>query len=112
MGIVRDPQFGCIVMIGAGGILVEIIRDVVFAVPPFDQEKARALIERLGARTLLEGARGQGPVAVDALAEAFSNFSILASSLKSEIASFDVNPVIVNADEAVVVDALVVASEE
>ena len=69
LGIVRDPQFGPLVLVGAGGVLVEVLRDRRLAMPPLDELRARSMVDRLKVRPLLDGVRGQPASNVDALAE-------------------------------------------
>lgn len=108
-GMVRDAQFGPLVVVAAGGVLIEVLEDRVFAVPPFGQATARALIARLRAAKLLAGVRGRPAADLDAVAAALSAFSVLADALGREaIAEIDLNPVICGPDGAVAVDALVV----
>jgi hypothetical protein len=107
-GMVRDDQFGPIVMVGAGGVLVEIMDDRCFALPPFGTESAKRLIGRLKISRLLDGFRGAPPADRDGLALALSRFSVLAAALGDVIGEIDVNPVIAGPDGAVAVDALVV----
>lgn len=111
MGFFRDPQFGPVVMIGAGGTLVEVLKDVVFALPPFDVSEARKLIDRLRLRPILDGVRGKPAVDIEGLAAAASRFSILASALGQSLSSLDVNPLIVNENGAVAVDGLIAANK-
>ena len=108
-GMVSDPQFGPLVMVGAGGILVEVMKDACFAMPPFDTAEAHRLIDRLSIRRLLDGVRGKPPANVDAVAEALARFSVLAATLGDAIAEIDVNPMIAGPDGCRAVDALVVA---
>jgi acyl-CoA synthetase (NDP forming) len=107
-GMVRDAQFGPIVMIGAGGILVEALDDRCFALPPFGAEDARRLIGRLKLARLLGGVRGAPPADLEALAQALSRFSVLVAALGDVVAEIDVNPVIAGPAGAVAVDALMV----
>jgi acetate---CoA ligase (ADP-forming) len=108
LGIVRDPQFGPLVLVAAGGVLVEVLHDRRLAFPPLDPPRARASIDRLRVRPLLDGVRGAAPSDVDALARAVSRLSVLASDLGDRLDALDVNPVIVTSDGCVAVDALVV----
>jgi acyl-CoA synthetase (NDP forming) len=108
LGARQDPQFGPIVVLGFGGILAETLRDAVFALPPFSPADARAYLDRLRLRPLLDGTRGKPAVNIDAFCESASCFSVLVHELKDSIAEFDVNPVIANAAAAVAVDALVI----
>jgi acyl-CoA synthetase (NDP forming) len=108
LGIVRDPQFGPLVLVAAGGVLVEVLHDRRLAFPPLDAPRARASIDRLGVRPLLDGVRGASPADVDALARAVSRLSVLAADLGDQLDALDVNPVIVTSDGCVAIDALVV----
>lgn len=109
-GLVNDAQFGPMVLIGTGGIFVEVLGDSVLAKPPFDAVCARALIDRLQGRAMLDGVRGKPAADLDALAQALARFSVLAATLGAAIDELDLNPVIAGPDGAVAVDALVVPS--
>ncbi len=110
LGIVRDPTFGPLVMVAAGGILVELLKDRVLALPPVDPARALALIDRLRSRAILDGVRGAPASDVAALADAVSRLSVLAMDLGEHIDALDVNPVIVSPQGCVAVDALVIAT--
>ncbi|HMG49457.1 MAG TPA: acetate--CoA ligase family protein, partial [Inquilinus sp.] len=109
LGLHRDPDFGPVVLVGFGGIHAEILKDAVFALPPFDAAEARRLIDRLRLRPLLDGARGAAPADIDAMAQAAARFSALAAALGDGIETIDVNPILVLPRGAVAVDALVAA---
>jgi acyl-CoA synthetase (NDP forming) len=108
LGIVRDPQFGALVLVAAGGILVELLKDRALAVPPLDERRAHDLIDRLKSRPLLDGVRGAPAADVDALAVALVRLSVLAGDLGDLLDALDINPVIVSPGGCVAVDALVV----
>lgn len=108
MGMVRDSNFGPIVMLGAGGVFVEIMKDVRVILPPFGVDVAEREIDRLKIRPLLDGARGRPAVDIKALAETLSHFSALVFALGDSIREIDVNPLIVGPEGCVAVDALVV----
>ncbi|HUG62542.1 MAG TPA: acetate--CoA ligase family protein, partial [Methylomirabilota bacterium] len=108
LGIVRDEDFGRTVMIGAGGVHAEILKDVVVAKPPFDAAKAHRMIDRLRFRRLLDGARGAPPASIDMLAVTLARFSVLAAALGDAIETMDVNPLLAGPTGALAVDALVV----
>jgi len=111
LGIKRDPQFGPIVILGFGGILAETINDVQFALPPFDATHARRCIDRMTLRPLLDGVRGGPAVNIDDFCETAARFSVLAHVLRDVLSEVDVNPLIVNDEGAIAVDALVVGRD-
>jgi acyl-CoA synthetase (NDP forming) len=108
LGIVRDDQFGPLVLVGAGGILVEIMKDRRLALPPLDEARARSLVDGLEVRPLLDGVRGRPAADVDALAKSVVAVSWLAHDLGGHLEALDANPVICLADSCVAVDALVI----
>jgi succinyl-CoA synthetase beta subunit len=108
LGVVDDPQFGPLVMVAAGGVLVEVLRDRRFALPPFGHHQAMAMLDRLAVRPLLDGVRGAPPADLDAVADAVARLSTLAVDLGPDLAALDVNPLIAGPDGCVAVDALVV----
>jgi acyl-CoA synthetase (NDP forming) len=107
LGMIADPTFGPLVLVGAGGVLVELLRDRALAVPPIDATAAHRMIGRVAVRPILDGVRGAEPADVDSLADAIARLSVLAADLGDLIAALDVNPVIVGPKGCVVVDALV-----
>jgi acetate---CoA ligase (ADP-forming) len=111
LGVVADPQFGPLVMVAAGGVLVELLGDRRFALPPVDRRQAAALLDRLAVRPLLDGARGAPPADLDAVVEAVVAVSALALDLGDRLAALDVNPLVASPDGCVAVDALVVAGQ-
>jgi acetate---CoA ligase (ADP-forming) len=108
LGVVADPQFGPLVMVAAGGVLIEILRDRRFALPPLDRRQALAMLDRLAVRPLLEGVRGTAPVDLDAVADAVANLSTLALDLGDRLAALDVNPLVAGPAGCVAADALVI----
>jgi acyl-CoA synthetase (NDP forming) len=111
MGARRDPQFGPVIMLGFGGVLAEVVKDVVFALPPFDAAYARRLIDRLRLRPMLDGVRGAGPAAITAFCEMAADFSAMVAALGAQLQEVDVNPVIVNEESCIAVDALIVGAK-
>jgi hypothetical protein len=110
LGVVADPQFGPLLMVAAGGVLVEVLRDRRFALPPVDRERALAMLDRLAVRPLLDGARGTPPVDRDAVADAVVRLSALAVDLGDRLAAVDVNPLVAGPAGCRAVDALVVGT--
>ena len=110
-GVVRDPQFGASVMLGIGGILAEAIADVVFRPAPLDRVTAHEMIADLATQKLLGEFRGEAAVDREKLVDVLVGLGKLASE-RSDIASIDVNPLIVRADGVpIAVDALVEIGE-
>ncbi|MDR2947410.1 MAG: acetate--CoA ligase family protein, partial [Candidatus Adiutrix sp.] len=90
---VTDPQLGSGLMVGLGGVWVEIIKDVVFGYPPLDRAAALELIDRLKCAPLLNGYRSRPGVNKEALAIMIERISAMLPALP-EIAELDLNPVI------------------
>jgi acetate---CoA ligase (ADP-forming) len=110
LGITRDPTFGPMLMVGLGGIHVEVLRDVTFAPVPIDRHEALALLGQLKGAALLNGVRGEPPVDRAALAELMATLSRFAADHADLIDEIDLNPVIVHpqGEGLTVVDALIV----
>ncbi|HWA42846.1 MAG TPA: acetate--CoA ligase family protein [Hypericibacter adhaerens] len=108
LGCVLDPDFGPLVMVSAGGTLIELFCDRQFALAPFDEHRALRMIERLAVARTLNGVRGAPAKDKRSAARALADFSIMCASLGSAIAEADVNPLIVSETGAVAVDALLV----
>ena len=107
LGMIRDAQFGPLVMLGFGGVHAEVLRDVAFALPPLDALTARRLLSKLRLRPLLDGRRDGGAVAIDSYCEAAACFSVLAAELGEHVEAIDVNPLIVHRQGSVAIDVLV-----
>ena len=108
LGLVRDPQFGPMLLVAAGGLLVELLHDRALAIPPVDRERAAALIDRLRVRPLLDGVRGAPAADIGAVVDALVALSTLAVELGDVLEALDVNPLVCGPAGAVAVDALVV----
>jgi acyl-CoA synthetase (NDP forming) len=108
LGMITDDQFGPVILISAGGTLIEMLSDRVALLPRVDSTRALRALERLQIRPLLDGARGAIPVDIDALAEVIVRFSELVVDGADFIDAIDVNPVIAGRTGSVAVDALIV----
>jgi acyl-CoA synthetase (NDP forming) len=104
VGLVADAQLGPLLVLAAGGVLIELLADRAVALPPVD---ATAMLSQLRAARLLDGFRGAPPADREALLSVVRAVSQLALELGDAITALDVNPVIVSPDGAVAVDALV-----
>ncbi len=107
LGFSRDPQFGACVMFGVGGILTEAIRDVSFRVAPITERDAEEMIDEIRMSKLLGAFRGKPAVDRLALVKALVNLGDLGYRT-NEIAEIDINPVMIDGDSPIAVDALVV----
>ena len=109
LGMVRDPQFGPIVVVSAGGTLIEFLRDSASALAPFGPATAARMLDRIAVSRLFAGARGFAPVDPEALAMIIARFSVLAAELGDRVTEIDVNPLICGTS-IVAVDAVVVSA--
>jgi len=110
VGITRDPDFGPMLMVGLGGIHVEVLKDVAFAPVPLGEDETLALLDELKGAALLDGVRGEPPADKAALARLMAALSRFAADHADTVAEIDLNPVIVHAagEGLTVVDALIV----
>jgi acyl-CoA synthetase (NDP forming) len=102
-----DPQFGPVIMFGIGGILVEVLKDVVFRVLPITRSSARQMLSEIRSAPILNGFRGQASVDREALVELLMTVSEVVESYP-EIREMDLNPVIAGARSLTVVDARII----
>jgi acyl-CoA synthetase (NDP forming) len=112
LGMIRDALLGPVVVVGAGGVLVELMADRAVALPPVDLAGAHRLLDRLTVRPVLDGVRGMPRSDVDAVAAGVVSMSLLALELGDVIAALDVNPLRCGPSGAVALDALVVPLAE
>jgi acyl-CoA synthetase (NDP forming) len=110
LGISRDPDFGPMLMVGLGGIHVEVLKDVAFAPVPLSIEEAHDLLGQLKGAALLDGVRGEPAADKEALAHLMVTLSRFAADHADSIAEIDLNPVIVHraGEGLTIVDALIV----
>jgi acetate---CoA ligase (ADP-forming) len=95
LGIIRDPVFGPVAMVGLGGIFIEVLKDVAFRRCPFGAAEAERMIRSLRGFPLLDGIRGRPRADVPALARALSALSAFAVAAGPRLLSIDVNPMLV-----------------
>lgn len=98
LGSVNDSAFGPTVMFGLGGIFVEVLKDVTFAVSPVSHSDALKMQAAIRGAKILAGARGEAPRDREAMATTISRYSQMILDLKDEIAESDANPVMVYED--------------
>jgi succinyl-CoA synthetase beta subunit len=107
VGCRHDPSFGPLLLVGFGGIYAEILNDTEIELGPVDAEAAAAMIRSLRGASLLLGARGRPPLALDGAAAFTAQLSALAAA-HPEIAEIEVNPLLVLPERVVALDARVV----
>lgn len=108
LGLARDHELGPLLVVGAGGVLVELLADRAVALPPAGPEQARELVGELRAAALLAGVRGRPAADLDAVAAAITGLSRLATELGDGLEALDINPLICGPHGAVAVDALAI----
>ena len=106
-GITRDPQFGPAVMLGLGGIHTELYRDVIFRLPPLNENDVFEMVSELKGAPLFKGFRGSRPVDMERLADWMIRLGWLALN-DEKIQEFDVNPLLIVNGEPVAVDATII----
>jgi len=107
VGSRHDATFGVQVLVGFGGVMVEVMRDIQLASAPVSPDQARAMLRRLSLWPILAGVRGRPPLDVDAVADTVSRLSWLAHDLGPRLTDLEINPLIVRTagKGAVAVDA-------
>jgi len=111
VGGVHDPQFGPMLMVGLGGIFVEVLGDVTFRICPVTYAEAREMLDQLKGAALFDGVRGTEPVDREALIEVMLRVGGpdgLLNKHGADIAELDLNPVIASKTSAVAADARVI----
>ena len=108
VGARHDSQFGPLVIVGLGGVLVEVLRDTALALAPVTPAEAEAMLRRLKGAALLDGFRGAPAVDIAKLSQIVARFSELAADAGSEVAEMEINPLICAGDRIVAADALIV----
>ena len=108
VGVKRDPQVGPVLLVGLGGVLVEIMRDTALALAPVGLAEARRMLEGLKGFKLLQGYRGTPAADLDSVCDAIARVSEFAADHADQIEEIDVNPLLARPDGAIALDALIV----
>ncbi|HKX39840.1 MAG TPA: acetate--CoA ligase family protein [Burkholderiaceae bacterium] len=111
IGVVRDPSYGPVLMFGLGGVLVEVLKDVVFRSLPLTEADARSMLSEIRASTILDGVRGAPPVDKDALVRLMLGVSALCGAFP-EIAELDLNPVLAYPRGIGILDARILLDDQ
>jgi acyl-CoA synthetase (NDP forming) len=112
LGFSRDAQFGPVVAIGFGGVLVEALKDIKLLIPPFSDNAVRDALADLRGAPLLGGVRGQPPCDMDALVAAIRTFGQLAAMAPTNVSAVEINPLrcLPTGNGVVALDALIIVS--
>ena len=108
VGAQRDPVFGMVIMVGMGGVLVEVLKDVAFRHAPFEVDEALAMLAELRMSALLDGVRGRPGVDRMAIARMLADLSHWAAAMQPRLAELDLNPVLVGPHGPLAVDCVMV----
>jgi acetyltransferase len=106
LGARTDPQYGPFLMVGLGGIFVEVLKDVTIRLLPVSEADAMEMLQELRGYKILQGVRGQPPRDIKALARAMTGLSDLFASHRNILSDFEINPLMVRreGEGAVAVD--------
>lgn len=107
IGAKHDPTFGPCLIVGTGGIYTEVLHDYAFRLAPVDEVEAREMLAELKLYPLLEGVRGETPCDIDSIVDTLLRVSQLVTTHPT-IKEIDINPLIVNEQESVIVDARII----
>jgi acetate---CoA ligase (ADP-forming) len=109
IGMVNDPTFGPIMMVGLGGTLVELMGDVVHRPAPIDEAEASSMLRSLRSAPLLQGFRGAPAIDIAPAAQLIAKLSQAAIAYRDRIAEMEFNPVILHGDGSglTIADALI-----
>lgn len=110
VGATNDPLFGPLIVVGLGGILVEVLKDTAVAPAPVTPFEAAGLLRQLKGAKLLEGFRGMPAVDTERLAQIISDVSRFAADHRDKVAELDINPLICAGERITAVDALIVVT--
>jgi acetyltransferase len=108
IGARTDPLYGPMLVVGAGGVLVELVKDVAFRLLPVTRDDARAMIGELKVAKLLAGFRGKPPADVEALIDAICGLSDFYLDHRHLISDIEINPLIVQTKGTCAVDVRVI----
>ncbi|QEG40037.1 bifunctional acetate--CoA ligase family protein/GNAT family N-acetyltransferase [Roseimaritima ulvae] len=111
IGAKRDPVFGTVLLVGAGGTNAELFRDHALELPPLSEPQARRILQSLQSWPLLEGYRGRPGVDIDRLVKVLMRLSYLVADCP-EIVELDVNPLLATADDVIALDARIVLDRQ
>jgi acetyltransferase len=112
IGLKDDPVFGVVIMAGLGGVLVEVLKDVVFCKCPLTPAEADRMLSQLKGEAILGGLRGRPPVDRKALIDLLCSVSRFGVAAEGRLSELDLNPVLLSATGAVAVDVVMILGDE
>ncbi|TBR09833.1 MAG: acyl-CoA synthetase [Candidatus Nitrosotenuis sp.] len=112
VGIQTDPQFGPVIMVGLGGVMTEVFKDVAFRMLPITTADAKSMLNELKSSKIFKGFRGSEPIDLNMLAKALVQIGKIGVDNARYVNSIDFNPVMVYAKSYFVVDAKIILSKE
>src|SRR3972149_1422174 len=112
VGLQNDPQFGPVIMVGLGGVLTEIFKDVAFRMLPISLSDAKSMLNELKGSEILKGFRGSKPIDINMIAKALVGIGKLGVDNAGHFDSIDFNPIVVYPQSYYVVDAKILLRKE
>ena len=112
VGLQNDPQFGPVIMVGLGGVMTEVFKDVAFRMLPITASDAKSMLNELKSSKVFKGFRGSEPIDMNVLAKALVQIGKIGVDNAKYVNSIDFNPVMVYAKSYFVVDAKIILSKE
>ncbi|MDC8438042.1 MAG: acetate--CoA ligase family protein, partial [Candidatus Nitrosotenuis sp.] len=112
VGLQVDPQFGPVMMVGLGGVMTEVFKDVAFRMLPITTADAKSMINELKSSKLFKGFRGSDPVDLNMLAKALVQIGKIGVDNAQYVNSIDFNPIVVYPKSYFVVDAKIILARE
>ena len=112
VGLQVDPQFGPAIMVGLGGVMTEVFKDVAFRMLPITTSDAKSMLDELKGAKILKGFRGSKPIDMDMLAKALVQIGKLGVENADYVNSIDFNPVVVYPKSYYVVDAKIILGNQ
>ena len=112
VGVTRDKDWGLMLAVGMGGILVEVLNDVALSPLPVDKNAVIDMLKKLRGKQLLEGVRGAAPADTERLAAIVSRIANVAAAMGDRLETAEINPLRVEGSQIEALDALVVLRED
>jgi acetyltransferase len=109
LGMTRDPQFGPVLLVGAGGVTTELQKDNALELPPFDDRIFQRMLQSLRLFPLLEGFRGRPGIPLNQLRDVMARFAQLAGDFP-ELSAAEINPLLASADGMIALDVRMIST--